>query len=45
MTRTEDFAPALADAQARSGIRVLHCRTDIEVITNRTTLSAMKAAR
>jgi acetolactate synthase-1/2/3 large subunit len=41
---TEGFAPALAEAQARSGVRVLHCRTDIEVITNRTTLSAMAAA-
>jgi acetolactate synthase-1/2/3 large subunit len=38
---TEQFAPALAEAQARTGVRVLHCRTDIEVITNRTTLSAM----
>ncbi len=43
--RTDQFAPALAEAQARRGVRVLHCRTDIEIITNRTTLSAMAAAR
>lgn len=43
--RTEDFAPALAEAQTLSGVRVLHCRTDIEIITNRTTLSAIAAGR
>jgi len=28
-----------------AGVRVLQCRTNIEVISNRTTLSAMKAKR
>lgn len=41
VTRTEDFAPALARAQAQRGVRLLHIRTDIEVITAGTTLSAV----
>ena len=39
--RTEDFAPALADAATRGGVRLLHLKTDVEVITNATTLSAI----
>lgn len=39
VTRTEDFAPALARAMAETGVRVLHLKTDIEVITPATTLS------
>lgn len=41
VTRTEDFAPALARAQARRGVRLLHLVTDIEVITAGTTLTAI----
>ncbi len=41
--RTEDFAPALARAQEHRGVRLLHIRTDIEVISAGTTLSAMAA--
>ncbi|HIV77784.1 MAG TPA: thiamine pyrophosphate-binding protein [Candidatus Sphingomonas excrementigallinarum] len=39
VTRTEDFAPALARAMAETGVRLLHLKTDIEVITPATTLS------
>jgi len=40
--RTEEFGPALDDALGRSGIRLLHLKTDIEVITNQTTISALR---
>ncbi|WP_151955093.1 thiamine pyrophosphate-binding protein [Sphingomonas sp. EC-HK361] len=43
--RTEDFAPALMRARNVSGVRLLHIKTDVEVITNGTTLSAMRARR
>lgn len=43
--RTEDFTPALDRALAESGVKLLHIRTDIEVITNGTTISAIRAAR
>ena len=42
--RTEDFAPALARAQTERGVRLLHLRTDIEQITNGTTLTALRKA-
>ena len=40
--RTEDFAGALAEAQTRKGVRLLHLKTDVELITAGTTLSAVK---
>jgi acetolactate synthase-1/2/3 large subunit len=40
--RDEDFAPALTRAQERRGIRLLHVRTDVEVISNQTTISAIR---
>ena len=40
---TDEFAPALAEAMKRKGIRLLHCITDVEVITNQTTISALHA--
>ena len=40
--RTEDFAPALSRAQERRGIRLLHVKTDVEVISNQTTISAIR---
>ncbi|MEO7503612.1 MAG: thiamine pyrophosphate-binding protein [Sphingomicrobium sp.] len=43
-TRVEDtaaFAPALAEAMTRKGIRLLHCITDVEVISNATTITAL----
>ena len=39
--RTEDFAPALHRAQGGRGVRLLHLRTDIEIITAGTTLAAL----
>jgi acetolactate synthase-1/2/3 large subunit len=45
--KTEDFARALDEALERKGIRLLHCRTDVEQISNATTISQLreKAAR
>jgi acetolactate synthase-1/2/3 large subunit len=40
--RTEDFAPALDEALARDGIRLLHCKTDVEQITNQMTISKLR---
>ena len=40
---TADFAPALADAATRKGIRLLHCVTDVEVISNQTTIEKLRA--
>ena len=45
--RVEDtaaFAPALDEALATSGIRLLHCLTDVEVITNQTTIAKLRGA-
>ena len=39
---TEAFGPALDEAVARKGIRLIHCVTDVEVITNQTTISALR---
>jgi acetolactate synthase-1/2/3 large subunit len=41
--KTEEFAPALARSLERGGIRLLHCVTDVEVITNQTTITALHA--
>jgi len=41
--RTEDFAPALARAMAQTGVRLLHLKTDVEHITNQTTISKLRA--
>ena len=40
---TADFAPALAEATARTGIRLIHCITDVEVISNQTTIEKLRA--
>jgi acetolactate synthase-1/2/3 large subunit len=40
--RTEDFAPALDEALSRTGLRLLHLKTDVEVITNQTTISVLR---
>jgi acetolactate synthase-1/2/3 large subunit len=39
---TEDFAPALDEALKRKGIRLLHCKTDVEQITNATTITKLR---
>ena len=40
--KTEDFGPALERAVAQKGIRLIHCRTDVEQITNATTISNIR---
>jgi acetolactate synthase-1/2/3 large subunit len=40
--RTEDFAPALDRALERKGIRLIHCKTDVEVISNASTISKIR---
>jgi acetolactate synthase-1/2/3 large subunit len=40
--RTEDFAPALGRAMDRQGIRLLHCITDVEVISNARTIAEVR---
>ncbi|MEN3971831.1 thiamine pyrophosphate-binding protein [Sphingomicrobium sp. XHP0235] len=39
---TDQFAPALEEALSKSGIRLLHCLTDIEQITNARTLDDVR---
>jgi acetolactate synthase-1/2/3 large subunit len=41
--RTADFAPALGEAMKRKGIRLIHCVTDVEIISNQTTIAALRA--
>ena len=41
--KTADFAPALDRAMEQKGIRLLHCKTDVEQITNATTISKIRA--
>jgi acetolactate synthase-1/2/3 large subunit len=40
--RTAEFAPALDAALKHKGIRLLHCKTDVEQITNATTISRLR---
>lgn len=40
--RTEDFATALGRAQAAQGVKLLHLKTDIEIISNATTISKLR---
>ena len=42
---TDQFAPALARSMERGGIRLLHCVTDVEIITNQTTISTLRDGR
>ncbi|WP_374293895.1 thiamine pyrophosphate-binding protein [Sphingomonas sp.] len=42
--RTDDFAPALARAQRERGVRLLHCKTDVETITPAATLAIIRRA-
>ena len=39
---TEEFAPALDRALERKGIRLLHCKTDVEQISNATTITKLR---
>jgi acetolactate synthase-1/2/3 large subunit len=40
--KTVDFAPALDRALAQQGVRLLHCRTNVEQISNATTISKIR---
>jgi acetolactate synthase-1/2/3 large subunit len=40
---TDAFVPALEEALSCGGIRLIHCKTDIEQITNATTIAALRA--
>ena len=40
---TQQFAPALDRAMAHRGIRLLHCKTDVEQISNATTITKLRA--
>lgn len=40
--KTEEFAPALDRMMARKGIRLIHCKTDVEQITNATTITKIR---
>ncbi|MDG5487016.1 thiamine pyrophosphate-binding protein [Sphingomonas sp. BGYR3] len=42
--RTADFSPALDAALTRPGLRLIHCVTDIDVISPGTTIAALRAA-
>ena len=39
---TADFAPALDQALNRKGLRLLHCKTDVEQISNATTITKLR---
>jgi acetolactate synthase-1/2/3 large subunit len=43
--RTEDFAAALERAQAQRGVKLLHLKTDVEVISNATTITRLRERR
>ena len=43
VVKTEDFASALDRAMEQKGIRLIHCKTDVEQITNATTISKIRA--
>jgi acetolactate synthase-1/2/3 large subunit len=39
---TEAFAPALDEALKRKGIRLIHCKTDVEQISHATTIAKLR---
>jgi acetolactate synthase-1/2/3 large subunit len=40
--RTEEFAPALERAMGEKGVKLLHLKTDVEQITNATTIAKLR---
>jgi acetolactate synthase-1/2/3 large subunit len=40
--KTEEFAPALARAQAEKGVKLLHLKTDVEFISAGTTITKLR---
>jgi acetolactate synthase-1/2/3 large subunit len=43
--KTEEFTPALDAALKRKGIRLIHCKTDVEQISTATTISKLRERR
>jgi acetolactate synthase-1/2/3 large subunit len=41
--KTEDFGPALDQALKLKGLRLIHCKTDVEQISNQTTITKLRA--
>jgi acetolactate synthase-1/2/3 large subunit len=39
---TDAFAPALDEALTHKGIRLIHCKTDVEIISNQTTITRLR---
>jgi acetolactate synthase-1/2/3 large subunit len=42
---TDQFEPALAQAMKHTGTRLIHCKTDVEQISNATTISRLRERR
>jgi acetolactate synthase-1/2/3 large subunit len=42
VVRTDQFVPALDRALTQRGIRLIHCKTDVEQISNATTISKLR---
>jgi acetolactate synthase-1/2/3 large subunit len=40
--KTGDFTPALDKALKKKGIRLIHCKTDVEQISNATTITKIR---
>jgi acetolactate synthase-1/2/3 large subunit len=40
--RTDEFAPVLDAALGQRGIRLIHCKTDVEQISNATTITKLR---
>ena len=40
--KTADFAPALDRSLGQKGVRLIHCKTDVEQISNATTISKIR---
>jgi acetolactate synthase-1/2/3 large subunit len=40
--KTEDFEPVLDEALKKKGIRLIHCKTDVEQISNATTITKIR---
>ena len=40
--KTAEFAPALDSALKKKGLRLIHCKTDVEQISNATTITNIR---
>jgi len=43
VARTEEFIPALDKALGAKGLRLIHCKADVEQITNAATISGLRS--